>query len=97
MWAGLRFVNGYSPVGGAGVSHLFGLQTHGEPDLSIAWQMIEKESGPNQLLALLGVDGLILDHDSGVRSPRADEWELALDSDEGQVLVHGRIIAPTTA
>ncbi len=85
MWAGLRFLNGYSPVGGAGVSRLFGLQIHGEPDLAISAQMIATEAGPDQLLALLGIDGIVLARDSGVAPPRADEWELALAASEGEV------------
>jgi hypothetical protein len=67
------------------VSRLFGLQIHGEPDLSIAREMIEHEAGPDQLLAAFGIDGIILARDSGIPAPRADEWELALESGEDQV------------
>jgi hypothetical protein len=85
MWAGVRLINGYSPVGGAGVSRLFGLQTHGEVDLATAQYFVEREAGPNDLLSLLGVDGIILDHETGIPAPRADEWEPVLDSAEAQV------------
>jgi hypothetical protein len=85
MWAGLRFLNGYSPIGGAGVSRSFGLQTHGEAEPEIARSLIEQEVGPNDLLALLGVDGIILARELGLPAPPADEWSLVLDSREGQV------------
>jgi len=85
MWAGLRFINGYSPIGGAGVSRFFGLQTHGEADLATAGYFLEREAGPNELLSLLGVDGIILAPETGIPPPPRDEWELVLDSSEARV------------
>jgi hypothetical protein len=85
MWAGLRFLNGYSPIGGATVSRVLGLQTHGEADLGTAQYFVEHEAGPNELLSLLGVDGIILARDLGIPPPPRAEWDLVLDSSEAQV------------
>jgi hypothetical protein len=85
MWAGLRFLNGYSPIGGARVSREFALKTHGEAEPTTARRLIEAEAGPNDLLALLGVDGIVLAREMGIPSPPEDEWALLLDSTEDQV------------
>ena len=85
MWAAIRLVNGYSPIGGAGISRAFALSTHGEIDRAMADYLIRSEAGPNGLLAILGIDGIILASDSAAPAPPAGEWELVHSSAEGEV------------
>ena len=60
MLAGLRFVNGYSPMGLDAMLGVFRFSVHGPMPVDHAQQMLVRESGPQQLLHHLGVDGLIV-------------------------------------
>lgn len=69
-YAGVEFINGYSPMGPLDLSVVFNFGTHGylggphqmeEDDrLRDAIDLIVAESGPDDLLALMGVDGMMV-------------------------------------
>src|SRR5437588_4941165 len=50
MWAGLRFVNGYSPIRPAGVAREFASAIHGEVDPDLAQWLLQYVTGENELL-----------------------------------------------
>lgn len=64
MYAGLEFINGYSPLGLAALKNVFRFNPHGplekEED---ARRILARETGPHQLLEHLGVDGLVVRED----------------------------------
>src|SRR5207249_10375240 len=49
MWAGLRFVNGYSPIRPAGVAREFASAIHGEADPDLANWLLQREAGKHRL------------------------------------------------
>jgi hypothetical protein len=85
MWAGLRFVNGYSPIRGAGVGRAFAFSTHGEIDPAMADYLLEWQAGPEGWLKTIGVDGIILAVGTTSPAPPSPEWTLVRVSDEGRV------------
>jgi hypothetical protein len=85
MWAGLRFVNGYSPIRGAGVGRAFAFYTHGEIDPGMADYLLGWQAGPDGWLNTIGVDGIILGAGSSSPAPPAGEWNLLRASAEGCV------------
>jgi hypothetical protein len=60
MLAGLHFLNGYSPLGLAAVKNLLHMEGHGPLESEWAEQLLRTESGPEQLLHHLGVDGIVV-------------------------------------
>jgi hypothetical protein len=60
MLAGREFVNGYSPMGLAALNDIFQFDVHGPIPPAHAEQILRHESGRNQLLHHLGIDGLIV-------------------------------------
>ena len=42
MWAGLRFINGYSPILAAGVAREFKFAIHGEIDWTVGMHLLEE-------------------------------------------------------
>ncbi|HEX6099038.1 MAG TPA: hypothetical protein VF432_22185 [Thermoanaerobaculia bacterium] len=60
MLAGRKFVNGYSPMGLAALNDVFQFDVHGPIRPDRAEQLLRYESGRNQLLHHLGVDGLLV-------------------------------------
>ncbi len=70
QYAGVEFINGYSPMQPVGMTKLFAFGTHGyiggpSPDadpkhIRSIVRFIRNESGPDDLLALMGVNGLIV-------------------------------------
>ena len=60
MFAGVRFINGYSPIRPAGVAREFAAAIHGEIDPDVADLTLYSQSGGDGLLALLGIDGIII-------------------------------------
>lgn len=60
MLAGRRFINGYSPMGLAALNDIFQFDVHGPIRPDHAEQLLRYESGRNQLLHHLGVDGLLV-------------------------------------
>jgi hypothetical protein len=85
MWAGLRFVNGYSPIRPAGVARVFASAIHGEVDPDLAPWLLQHEAGKDGLLERIGIDGIIVAKEFDFIPQPAAEWELATENDEGRV------------
>ena len=60
MLAGVEFVNGYSPLGLAAMRNVFDVDAHGPMHPRRAELFLRYETGSNELLHQLGVDGLIV-------------------------------------
>jgi hypothetical protein len=84
MWAGLRFINGYSPILAAGVARDFKFFTHGEIDADMGRYLVQNESGSAGILEQLGVDGVVIAREISVE-PTPSAWELKYANDEGRV------------
>ncbi len=96
MYAGLRFLNGYSPVGPAGIGTLLGAEIHGEFDPGKSRALLRDEAGPDGLLARLGVDGIVADPRLGIVPPETD-WQGVFQNAEGTVyLRRGAPLGPVT-
>ena len=90
MLAGVRMVNGYSPVHPAGFARVLGIDSQVgfySRDTS-ALRLLEREAGPDGLLELMGVDGLVLAESYREHSDALLEqgWEEVFSSDAGVVL-----------
>jgi hypothetical protein len=85
MWAGLRFVNGYSPIRPAGVAREFASAIHGDVDPDLAQWFLQHQAGENGLLERIGIDGIIVAREFDFTPQPAAEWELATDTEEGRV------------
>src|SRR2546430_9365816 len=85
MWAGLRFVNGYSPIRPAGVAREFASAIHGEVDPDLAQWFLQHQAGENGLLERIGIDGIIVAREFNFTPQPAAEWELATEANEGRV------------
>ena len=85
MFAGIRFINGYSPIRPAGVAREFDSAIHGEiaPDKAAA--LLRDECGADGLLAKLGVDGIIVANEMELVPEPATEWHLVRATSEGRV------------
>ena len=92
MWAGLRFVNGYSPIRPAGVAREFDFAIHGEINPHVAEYLLWSQAAPNGLLAQLGIDGLVVAREVDIDPRPGSEWKLVASTDEGRV--YHRIGAP---
>ena len=60
MWAGLRFINGYSPIRAAGVARQFETSIHGEINPDVGSHLLNDHAGRDGQLALMGVDGIVV-------------------------------------
>jgi hypothetical protein len=85
MFAGVRFVNGYSPIRPAGVAREFAAAIHGEIHPDVADLTLYTQSGADGLLALLGVDGIIIATDVTTNPYPESEWQLSATTDEARV------------
>ncbi len=85
MWAGLRFVNGYSPILPSGVGRDWGFAIHGEFDWAMQKTLLEREAGVGGLLEFLGVNGIVVAAESGLRPLPGDQWDEVFTSEEGKV------------
>ena len=85
MWAGLRFINGYSPILPAGVARAFRVAIHGEIDPDIGRDLLEHQAGREGDLARLGVDAITIAQEIDVDPQPPSEWELAVVTREGRV------------
>lgn len=85
MWAGIHFINGYSPIRPAGVAREFSVAIHGEIPADVATRVLEEEAGPDGLLARLGVDGVIVANEMAVVPEPPTEWHLVAATTEGRV------------
>ncbi len=98
LFAGLRFINGYSPIMGAGIGRRLRIDTHGEIPPEVARDLLAREAGPAGLLAALGVDGILIARNYPLDVvPPADEWTPVQTSEEGTVYHrHGPPLAAVT-
>src|SRR5437773_5941820 len=85
MWAGLHFINGYSPIRPAGVAREFAATIHGEINPAMGDYLLNYQVGPNGELARLGVDGIVVAREMDVAPQPASEWEMVISTDEGLV------------
>ena len=84
MWAGLRFINGYSPILAPGVAREFKFFIHGEIDGDVGKYLVENQSGPGGILEQLGVDGIVIAKEVAVE-PSSTGWQLEFSNDDGRV------------
>jgi hypothetical protein len=92
MFAGLHFINGYSPILASGVAKEFGFAIHGEFDWEKQKELLETGEG-EQLLDYLGVDGIVVATESGLTPISANKWTAVLTTDEGTVY-HRKELSP---
>jgi hypothetical protein len=85
MWAGLHFINGYSPILAAGVAREFKFAIHGEIDPEMGKYLLEQQAGGEGQLGKLGVDGIAIAREVKVNPEPSSEWQLAAQTDEGRV------------
>jgi hypothetical protein len=85
MWAGLHFINGYSPIRPAGVAREFATSIHGEINPDVGTNLLKYQSGKDGELALLGVDGIVVAHEVDLAPEPSSEWEEVVTTDEGRV------------
>jgi hypothetical protein len=85
MFAGLRFINGYSPILADGIAREYKFAIHGEIQPDIGKWLVEWERGRGRLLALFGVDGIVIATESDVDLAGDQDWRLVFSSDEGKV------------
>jgi hypothetical protein len=85
MWAGLRFINGYSPIRPAGVAREFATSIHGEINPGVGSYLLSNQAGKDGELTLLGVDGIVVARELDITPQPASEWESVLTTDEGRV------------
>jgi len=89
MWAGLRFINGYSPIRPAGVAREFATSIHGEINPGMGSYLLSSQAGKDGELALLGVDGIVVAHELDLTPQPPSEWDVVLTTDEGRVFHRG--------
>jgi hypothetical protein len=85
MWAGLRFINGYSPIRAAGVAREFETSIHGEINPDVGSHLLNDQAGRNGQLALMGVDGIVVAQELSITPQPSSEWELVVSTEEGNV------------
>jgi hypothetical protein len=85
MWAGLRFINGYSPIRPAGVAREFQTTVHGEIDPAVGEYLLHAQAGADGKLARLGVDGIVVAREMDFAPQPASEWEQVVSTDEARV------------
>jgi hypothetical protein len=85
MWAGLRFVNGYSPIRPAGVARELASAIHGEVDANLAEWLLQHQAGENGSLQRIGIDGIVVAAELNFVPQPASQWQLVTENDEGRV------------
>ncbi len=85
MWAGLHFVNGYSPVRPAGVARALSFYVHGDIDSDAANYLLGSQAGREGELAKIGVDGIVVANEVQLIPKPETEWELVHSDAEGRV------------
>ena len=84
MWAGLHFINGYSPILPAGVARDFKFFIHGEIDGDMGRYLVQNESASTGILQQLGIDGIVIASEI-LTEPTPSDWELKYANGEGRV------------
>lgn len=97
MWAGVRFINGYSPIRPAGVAREFDAAIHGEISPEKAATILQQESGPGGLLARLGVDGVIVANEMQLAPLPEYEWHSIGATSEGRIFHRWDRLSPIRA
>jgi hypothetical protein len=85
MWAGLRFINGYSPIRAAGVAREFETSIHGEINPDVGSHLLTNQAGSDGQLALIGVDGIVVAQEVDIAPQPRTEWDLVVSTEEGNV------------
>ena len=85
MWAGLHFINGYSPIRPPGVAREFAISIHGEINPGVGSYLLSNQAGKDGELDLLGVDGIVVARELDITPQPASEWKGVLRTDEGSV------------
>jgi len=85
MWAGLHFLNGYSPILPAGVAREFDFRIHGEINQHEAEYLVWDQSKTGDLLERIGVDGLVVAWDAGINPALGSDWEFVTSNEEAAV------------
>src|SRR6478752_6534783 len=85
MWAGLRFINGYSPIRAAGVAREFATSIHGEINPDVGTYLLNHQAGRGGELELMGVDGIVVAQELSITPQPSSEWELVVSTEEGNV------------
>ena len=85
MWAGLRFINGYSPIRPAGVARKFETSIHGEINPDVGAHLLRDQAGGEGQLDLMGVDGIVVAREVDISPQPNSEWELIVSTEEGTV------------
>jgi hypothetical protein len=97
MLAGVRFINGYSPLGMAAMRNLFDVEVHGPMHAERAEIFLRYESGPHELLHQLGVDGLVVPEDLARKHAQVlagHGWRPAARAAGALILHRERIVSP---
>jgi hypothetical protein len=97
MLAGVEFVNGYSPLGLAALRNVFDVDVHGPMNPQRAEIFLRYETGQNELLHQLGVDGLIVPEAMAKRHAPTlarNGWIPAARLGHSLVLHRERIVSP---
>ena len=84
-FAAVHLINGYSPISPAGVGRLFDFGTHGQIHPAKVGEIVIPESGPDGLLAELGIDGIIVAWDFDLPRSLGNEWEIVAEWNDGYV------------
>jgi hypothetical protein len=85
LLAGVRCIHGYSPLQSPGLTAWLEIAPQGYADSDAIQRILAQETGPEGLLALLGVDGLIVAH-GHADDPRVDGWEVGYRGESSVVL-----------
>jgi hypothetical protein len=85
MWAGLHFINGYSPIRAAGVAREFATTIHGEINPTVGEYLLNHQAGEDGELASVGVDGIVVAREIDLVPQPSSEWQLVVSTDEGRV------------
>ena len=86
MLAGIRMINGYSPIHPRGIGTMLPFETHGQmfPE-AVRWVFAEG-AGPGDVLPTIGVDALVVSKNAARIGSLPDaEWERVWSGDEADV------------
>ena len=86
MLAGIKMINGYSPIHPRGIGTMLPFETHGQmfPE-AVRWVFAEG-AAPGGVLATIGVDALVVSKQAArMGRLRDDEWEQVWSGDEADV------------
>lgn len=85
MFGAVHLINGYSPVGPAGVARLFDFGTHGQINPARLQDTVLFEAAADGLLEKLGIDGIIVAWEFSLPTPLPNEWKQVYSETEGNV------------